>query len=241
MKKLLTVCAACMVASLVSAQVVSQNIVGYSTVAVPQGSSIFAPTFTTVGGGETDLTLGMITASESFDAETDFENSIQFINADGTWGVQAQYWANYGGWFDVLDGDNDINDTVLPKGGAYYVYATAAATFQCAGEIGLTSFDVTIPAGSSQIGNAIPTALTLGDITASTSFDAETDFENSIQFINPDGTWGVQAQYWGNYGGWFDVLDGDNDINATPLTESSAFYVYATADATLTFPAIAVP
>jgi len=195
MKKLMTVCAACLVASLATAQVESQNIVGYSTVDVPQGSSIFAPTFTTVGGGETDLTLGMITAGASFDAEAaSGGGSIQFINADGTWGLLAQYWGNYGGWFDIYD--NDVNDTVLPKGGAYYVYAAAASTFMCAGEIGLTSFDVTIPAGSSQLGNAIPTALTLGDITASASFDAQhASGGGSIQFINADGTWGLLAQY----------------------------------------------
>ena len=237
MKKLMTVCAACMVAGLVSAAVESQNIVGYSTVDAPQGSSIFAPTFTTVGGGETDLTLGMITPGASFDAEdASGGGTIQFVNPDGTWGLLAQYWANYGGWFDF--DDNDVNDTVLPKGGACYVYSTAASTFMCAGEISLQSFDVTIPAGSSQLGNPIPTALVLGDITASVSFDAETSLQNSIQFINPDGTWGLLAQYWANYGGWFDF--DDNNVNSTPLTESSAFYVYATADATLTFPAIGI-
>ena len=162
MKKLVTAFAACALAGLVDAQVESVNIVGYSTINVPAGSSIIAPSFTTVCGGGTELTLGMITPSADFDAESATGGgTIQFINADGSWGVSAQYWANYGGWF-VFGTEDQINDTVLPKGGAVYVYSSAAATFQCAGEIGLTSFTVTIPAGSSQLGNCIPAGLTLG-------------------------------------------------------------------------------
>jgi hypothetical protein len=206
---------------------------------VPAGSSIIAPSFTTVCGGGTDLTLGMITPSADFDAESATGGgTIQFINADGSWGVQAEYWANYGGWF-VAGTDDQINDTVIPKGGAVYVSASAAATFQCAGEIGLTSFTVTIPAGSSQLGNCIPAALTLGNITPSADFDAEAATGGgTIQFINVDGSWGVQAEYWANYGGWF-VVGTDDQINDTPLSEGAGFYVSASAAATLTFPAIA--
>ena len=125
MKKLVTAFAACALAGLAFAQVESVNIVGYSTINVPAGSSIVAPSFTTVGGGGVDLTLGMITPSADFDAESlTGGGTIQFINADGSWGVQAQYWANYGGWY-IFGTETLINDTVLPKGGAVYVSAAA--------------------------------------------------------------------------------------------------------------------
>jgi len=238
MKKLMTAFAACMFAGLVSAQVESVNIVGYSTINVPAGSSIIAPTFTTVGGDGTELTLGMVTPSAEFDAELGTGSTVQFINADGSWGVLAEYWANYGGWF-VAGTEDLINDTVVPKGGAVYVSSAADATFMCAGEIGITSFDVTVPAGSSQIGNCIPAAsLTLGDITPSAEFDAELGTGSTIQFINEDGTWGVLAEYWVNYGGWF-VAGTEDLINDTPVAEGQGFYVSSAADATFTFPAVA--
>ena len=238
MKKLVTAFAACALAGLAFAQVESVNIVGYSTINVPAGSSIIAPSFTTVGGGETDLTLGMITPSADFDAESPTGGgTIQFINADGSWGVAAQYWANYGGWF-ILGTETEINDTVLPKGGAFIVQSAAAATFMCAGEIGLSAFTVNVPAGSSQLGNCIPTALTLGNITPSADFDAESPTGGgTIQFINADGSWGVAAQYWVNYGGWF-ILGTETLINDTSLTQGLGFIIQSAADATFTYPAI---
>jgi hypothetical protein len=239
MKKLVTAFAACALAGLVNAQVESVNIVGYSTINVPAGSSIIAPSFTTVCGDGTSLTLGMITPSEDFDAEAlSGGGTIQFINADGSWGVSADYWANYGGWF-IRGTETQINDTVIPKGGAVYVYSAAAATFRCAGEIGLTAFTVTIPAGSSQLGNSIPVGLTLGDITPSADFDAESATGGgTIQFINADGSWGVSADYWAAYGGWF-IRGTETQINDTPLSEGAGFYVFSNAAATLTFPAVA--
>lgn len=238
MKKLMTACAACVLAGMVSAQVESVNIVGYSTINVPAGSSIIAPSFTTVGGGGTELTLGMITPSEDFDAESlTGGGTIQFINADGSWGVLADYWAAYGGWY--IRGTEDlINDTVLPKGGAFIVQSAVAATFLCAGEIGLSAFAVTVPAGVSQLGNCVPAALTLGDIVPSADFDAESlTGGGTIQFINADGSWGVLADYWAAYGGWY--IRGTEDlINDTPLTEGLGFIVQAAADATFTFAAI---
>jgi hypothetical protein len=237
MKKLVTAFAACALAGLVNAQVESVNIVGYSTINVPAGSSIIAPSFTTVCGDGTSLTLGMITPSADFDASLGTGCGIQFINTDGSWGVQAEYWADYDGWF-VLGTEDQINDMVIPKGGAVYVTSAAAATFRCAGEIGLTSFTVAIPAGSSQLGNCIPAGLTLGDIVPSADFDAALGTGCGIQFINADGSWGVQAEYWADYDGWF-VLGTEDQINDTPLSEGAGFYVTASADATLTFPAVA--
>ena len=55
MKKLLTVCAACLVAGMVSAQVESANIVGYQTFGMVQGFNPVSCTFLTVGG--TDMTF----------------------------------------------------------------------------------------------------------------------------------------------------------------------------------------
>ncbi len=51
MKKLSTAFAACMLAGFVSAQVESQNIVGYNTVTLSQGYNLVAVNFGTVGGG----------------------------------------------------------------------------------------------------------------------------------------------------------------------------------------------
>lgn len=130
MKKLLTAFAACMIAGLVSAQVESVNVVGYQTIDVPAGSSIIAPTFTTVGGGATDFTLDMITPSAEFDAEAaSGGGTIQFINPDGTWGVLAQYWGSYGGWY-IAGTETLINDTPLTGGQGFIVGAAEDATFE---------------------------------------------------------------------------------------------------------------
>ena len=95
---------------------------------MPAGSSIIAPSFTTVCGDGTSLTLGMITPSEDFDAESATGGgTIQFINDDGSWGVLAQYWANFGGWF-VFNTEDQINDTPLSEGAGFYVFSNADAT-----------------------------------------------------------------------------------------------------------------
>lgn len=55
MKKLVTAFAACMIAGLVSAQVSSQNVVGYNTVLLKVGVNAVAPSFDQVSGGSMDL------------------------------------------------------------------------------------------------------------------------------------------------------------------------------------------
>lgn len=250
MKKLMTAFAACLFAGIVSAQVQSQNIVGYQTLTAPGQYYSTGPTFISVGSPTGEWKLGDVVAT-GMDPSQDF---IQFINS-GT--AVADVFATYideataialgdaglQGWWD-LGIENPMNDQTFAAGTGFLSYfATPGISLMYAGEVvdGQTTLDLTgqqFP----MVANLTPVDLTLGQLTA-TGMDPSQDF---IQFINTDtAVADVFATYideataigLGDVGlqGWWD-LGIENSMNDQALPAGSAFLGFFVNNVQLTFP-----
>lgn len=125
MKKLITAFAACAMAGLVSAEVSSQNIVGYQTVAAAGTYSSSGPTFISVGSATQEWKLGDVTLNGAVPGD----DVIQFLNpATAETEVTATYvdaataasWElpEMEGWWD-FSMENSLNDQPLPAGAAF--------------------------------------------------------------------------------------------------------------------------
>jgi hypothetical protein len=237
MKKLVTVFALC--AAMSAMAVESQNIVGYKTVAVPKGTTVWTPMFVTTGGDDTQTTLGDIIPSSSFYGDNS-GGMLQFLNVTGAGNVtlMAQYWDGYG-WYEFGTA-NELNAMALPKGQSFIVSASAngGATFTFKGQVSVATFSVTVPQGVSIIGNSLPKNLTFADIVPSSSFYGDNS-GGMLQFLSAtgDGSVTLMAQYWAGYG-WYEFGTA-NELNATALPAGASFIVSASAvgGATFTFPA----
>jgi len=239
MKKLLTACAACVLAGMVSAQVESVNIVGYQTVTASGQYFSSGPTFVTVGSATADWNLGDIAVS-GMDPFTDF---IQFLSPNTAGTVlsatyidavaDAAYGAGDGaliGWWDYNDvGGTSLDAEVFAAGTGFLCNLTSTGVqFTYSGEVlqGDTALDL---AGQKypMIANLTPVDLTLADVTA-TGMDPFLDF---IQFLSPTTAGTVvsatyidavaDAAYGAGDGaliGWWDY----NDVGGTSL-DTTAF------------------
>lgn len=142
MKKLMTAFAVCMMAGLVSAQVESQNIVGYSTSALKGATfNMFSVQFGTVGGGGFNINSGALSGDLlGAESNTDADQvqiwdpltssyAVYYLYSDGFWynfNTDAAFQADY--------------PTGLPAGTAFWYMAKGAdgsATF--AGEVPSTA------------------------------------------------------------------------------------------------------
>ena len=239
MKKLVTVFALC--AAMSAMAVESQNIVGYQTVTIPRGTTLWTQTFVTVGGDGTQVTLGDIVPSAAFYADNGRGDMIQFLNANGAGNItlRAEYWDGFG-WYDFATGDN-LNAMAVPKGQSFIVSAKAigGATFTFKGELSATAFSLSVPKGVSVIGNSLPKNLTYADIVPSAAFYADNGRGDMIQFLNASGAGNVtlKAEYWDGFG-WYD-FNTAAELNATAIPAGASFVVSAKAigGATFTFPA----
>eukprot|EP01155_Anaeramoeba_flamelloides_P026034 Anaeramoba_flamelloidesa816258_221.p2 GENE.a816258_221~~a816258_221.p2 ORF type:complete len:146 (+),score=10.19 a816258_221:507-944(+) len=137
MKKLMTVCAACMVAGMVSAQVESQNIVGYQTASTDQSLYLVGYNFQAVGGGNELITDAF--PKENFNADkhpADGGAGDQLlVYVDGaytTYNLCDGYYA--GTYYAVIDGwvkgvEFSTTTEVIPAGAAFWYRNNGAATF----------------------------------------------------------------------------------------------------------------
>ena len=238
MKKLVTVFALC--AAMSAMAVESQNIVGYQTVTIPRGTTLWAQTFVAVGGDGTQVTLGDIIPSAAFYADNGRGDMIQFLNPNGAGNIilKADYWDGLG-WYE-FGTENSLNARVLPKGQSFIVSAKAigGATFTFKGEVSAPSFSLTVPKGVTFVGNSIPKSLTFADIVPSASFYADNGRGDMIQFLNPNGSGSVilKADYWDGLG-WFQ-FGTENSLDANIIPAGASFVVSAKAigGATFTFP-----
>ena len=230
MKKLVSAFAVCMLAGFVSAQVESQNIVGYQTIDLPIGYKMMTSTFVPVGSAGEVLRLRDITPS-NFDGDT-----VQFFNLNGNGAIvtTATYYAGYG-WADAYNVEIMLDDMTIPVGTGMFVSSTqAGAQFLVAGEVALSSFQLAAATGYTVVGNSSPVAITLADIVP-TNFDGDT-----AQFFNPNGNGTVvmTATYYAGYG-WADAYNVETMLDDTVLDPGVAFFAACTqAGATFTFPGI---
>jgi len=232
MKKLVTACAACLVAGLVSAQIASVNIVGYQNLALPTGYKMMTSTFIPVGSDGAVLRLADIVPSNFsiFNGDT-----VQFFNLNGSGSVTNMVsWM--GGWVDATT-YADMSNLEIPAGTGMFVFSTQAnVTFQMVGEVALAELPLAISSGYTVVGNSSPVAITLGNVVPTNFSIFEGD---TIQFFNSNGNGGVvtMASYMG---GWVDATT-YADLSATVLNPGDGFFVYTTkSNTTLTFPAITV-
>lgn len=250
MKKLMTAFAACLFAGIVSAQVQSENIVGYQTLTAPGQYYSSGATFITVGSATGEWRLGDVVAT-GMDPSMD---SVQFLDpATANVSIQATYIdeataISYGdaglqGWWDAAL-ENRLDDEVFAAGtGFLSSFASAGVTLTYSGEVldGIVVLDLT---GQQypMIANFTPVDLTLGDLTA-TGMDPSMD---SIQFLSvADANTEVQATYidaataiaYGDAGlqGWWDAALENRLDDQTFPAGASVLGSFAN-NVTITFP-----
>jgi len=234
MKKSMTAVAACLIAGMVSAQIVSQNIVGYQTIDMPTGYRDYTSTFIPVGSDGTAIRLGDITPV-NFSGE--FGDTIQFFNLNGSGSVSATvtYYDGYG-WCDAYTLDI-LDDMTLPVGTGMFVYSSQTdVSFMVAGEVLTDSFQLNVASGYTVVGNSSPVAITLGDIVPS-NFSGENG--DTAQFFSATGSGSVvtTVTYYDGYG-WCDAYTLDL-LDTMVLNPGDSFFAYCSqSGASFTFPAV---
>lgn len=251
MKKSMTAFAACLIAGMVSAQIESQNIVGYQTVPLTQNGYTFTcATLAPIGMTGGNMTLGDIAANANF---APFEDSIVIFDASGSVAIMATYvsqenldlWEMEGyepGWYDFEDVEltgGTLNSTVLPFGTGMTVFTQyEGAGLLYVGEVVQENNPLPLTQnGYTFLGNASPVGLTLGDVTANEFF---APFEDSIVIFDASGSVALMATYvsqanldlWEMEGydpGWYDFEDVEltgGTLNSTPIVAGQGMTVY---------------
>jgi len=251
MKKLVTAFAACVMAGMVSAEVSSQNIVGYQTMTAPGAYFSTGPTFISVGSATEQWKLSDVTLNGAVPGD-DF---VQFLDpATVATVIQATYIdaataaaaeaPELEGWWD-LSIENSLNDLTFAAGTGFICsFASAGVSITYAGEVlqGSTTLDLSGMAYP-MVANFTPVDLTLGSITGIGMVPGD-DF---IQFLDPATVETiVQATYIDaataaaaeapELEGWWDLAI-ENSLNAQALPAGAAFIgSFASTGVMMTFP-----
>lgn len=180
-------------------------------------------------------------------AKGDGTDTIQKINADGSWGDLYYYYTMDGsGWLEdgwyLSDGATPVSDSdIIGIGEAFIVSAGSDFEFTFAGQVITGKPEITVQTGYSIIGNPTPTRVNLNDIKVSNATGAGSD---TAQKINADGTWGNLYYYLTLDGsgwledGWYKE-DGSTPVSDEDFLEAGESMMFNTAsDVTLTFPAV---
>ncbi len=174
-------------------------------------------------------------------------DSVQKVNADGTWGDMYCYLTLEGsgwledGWYKE-DQITPVDDAdVIGEGEALFVTAASEITLTYAGQVITGQPAISVPTGNSMVGNPTPISqIKISDINVTGALGAGAD---SIQKVNPDGTWGAMYCYLTLEGsgwledGWYkeDQITPVDDTDV--LDAGDALFVTVASDLTLTFPA----
>ena len=216
------------------------NTVGYQTIDVPAGSSMRTVTFKAIDG---DYKISDLIVTGAVGAGGDY---AQKINADGTWGDQYYYFTMEGsfwledGWYKDDAGTAVTDDDVLKVGEALIFTAAADVSIQCAGQVLKGATSLTVPAGSSIIGNPLPVSVKINEITVAGAVGAGGDY---AQKINANGTWGDQYYYFtmeGSYwleDGWYKDDAGTAVLDTDILAPGESMIFTSAGGMSLTIPA----
>ncbi len=228
MKKMLAVCAACMVAGLASADVTSDNIVGFISTQSVEGFNWVAPMLTTVGADT--VALKDVSISDGGAGTIGFGGEIIMV-LDEVGDVTASYSYAEGAdgyvWNDDLTGDV-ANDVFVP-GSAFAVYLADGLTLSVCGEV-TNPQDVTLTTieGFTFTGNPFPVDISVQDIAISDGGAGTIGFGGEIIMVL-DEVGDVTASYSYAEGAdgyvWNDDLTGD--VADFTLTPGTAFALYA--------------
>lgn len=215
--------------------------VGYQDVSVPNGSSMRTSTFKAINGS---YKISDIKVTGAVGAGSD---TIQKINADGSWGDLYYYFTLDGsGWLEdgwyLSDGATPVSDTdVIGVGEAFIVTAGSDFSFTFSGEVIPGQPTVEVDVGYSIIGNPTPVPVKLSDIAVSGIVGAGGD---TAQKINADGSWGELYYYFTMEGsgwledGWY-LSDGATPVSDTDKLEAGESMIFNTqSGATLKFPKV---
>ena len=180
-------------------------------------------------------------------ANGDGTDTIQKINADGSWGALYYYYTLEGsGWLEdgwyLSDGATPVSDSdTIDVGEAFIVNAGSNFEFNFAGQVIAGNPVIDVHTGYSIIGNPTPARVKLRDITVSAVTGAGSD---TAQKINADGTWGSLYYYLTLEGsgwledGWYKE-DGSTPVSDEDFLEAGESMMFNIASgATLTFPAV---
>ena len=247
MKKLMIATAALCAAVSVNA-LESANVVGYQDIEAPAGSSMRAPTFQAVGGSGYDLTKITVAGAEgsgdvcaqTISAAGEWDGEYYYMTVDGA-GVPADGWYKDAGGSEAVEED----EVILPAGGALFVdSAYNDLTLKVAGEVPSGDLDLDVPAGSSQIGNALPADVDLTEITVTgaegsgdvcaQSISAAGEWDGEYYYMTVDGA-GVPADGWYKDAGGSEAVEADEVV----LAPGEALFIdSAYNDLVFTLPAV---
>lgn len=171
MKKLMTACAACMIAGLVSAEVSSQNIVGYNTSPITPGFNMVSVNFDSVTNSSAGIDLSVVfppTTANLVGATTEAGGADAILVWDNTAKSYATYFLYYTTKTTTLStlnwtwrvGQSTPANVQLKSGDTVWFNKKGAnaAEFAIAGQVPtLSSKNRTLTQGFNMIGNLYPT------------------------------------------------------------------------------------
>ena len=238
MKKLMTAFAACMLAGIVSAQVQSQNIVGYQTLTGNAGYTVVAPTFVSVGDTLGQLTYSQITGEfqdtdniQIFDVDGNVAATAIWLTAAGLYGVPTDGW--YADDYSTAKGSD-----LIPAGAGFFVSMANGGNIVIAGQVSQSAVVVPTVSGYTVTGNCRPYDITYGNLDCVGLQDTD-----NIQIFDVDGNVSATAIWLtaaGLYGvpsdGWYaDDYSTSKALDVIPAGQG--FFVSCADVGTITIPA----
>ena len=252
MKKLMTIAAAALCASVFADGITSANVVGYDQFGLRgNGAAIGAgASFVNVDGS--DLTLGDITVT-GYDTKDGYaEGQVQAKQLDGYGrGGTTYYWCDfveeetaYKGWYD--NDMNEYNDLKLAPGEGLWIYSPSTDfKIQSSGAVPASAISVTLRGNGAakMVANPMPTTLTLAQVSVE-GYDANDGYaEGQVQAKKLDGYGRGGTTYYFcdfeeegiTYFGWYD--NDMNDYNDVEVTPGEGLWIYSpSTDFSVVFP-----
>ena len=212
----------------------SSTVVGYQTVTIPAGFSLWTPTFVDVNATTFDLANFRLADN----AAGDGTEQIQVLDADGLV-TQTWVWLNETagmdpGWYDFNTWEPV--STPIRKGEGYLINVLADVDLLMKGVVLAGERSATLTAGFNVFGNNAPVEIALADIKLSA--DAAGDGTEQIQVLDADGlvtqTWVWLNETAGMDPGWYDFNTWEPV--ETSIAPGQAFLINVLADVDLTMP-----
>jgi hypothetical protein len=219
MKKLVMTAAVVACAGIVSAQVYSANIVGYSKQTVASADLVqILPQFL---AGDT----GGITVADAFSGVS---SGTALYLWNGT-GYDNYVTDGAGNWYDANAGYADANAVLIPQAqGMWMVDGGSGSIPLVAGDVPLdATISITLFAGLNMIGNPYPTGLVLNTID-------NTPLGSGDAIFSWNGT-GYDNYVTDGAGNWYDANAGYADANAVVLPVGRAFWLVCAAGGNMDF------
>lgn len=206
MKKLMTACAACVLAGMVSAQVESVNIVGYMSQTLTTKNNMIGLNFGAVGTGAAIPIVDLIPKNQdglNAGATASVSDNIQILGSagyttyflcNGNIGKGGAYVAAADGW--VKGGESAVTTDTVSVGGAFWFISQTAApavpvTLTLAGQVATdVTITKTIKPGLNMIANGYAAEIAFADPATGLSVGVEgatASTSDNIQVLGSSG------------------------------------------------------